>query len=263
MDFSARVKLASGNEKVIIIELQKARLINDEMRFRRYLGRQYMNKEFSYLRTEPSGKKAQSGLPIYTIYFVGESIVGLEDHPILHIKLNLSDHNTTQEINKDIPFIQSLYHEGTIIQIPALKKHRREELEKLLAIFDQSNVTQDMHILNVKEADFPARFQPIIRRLKKATHSSEVKETMDIEDELLETLWFYETQEREAIQKLQRAEEEAQQVREEAKLVAQREIKKTRASAIKALYSKGESPDSIASLLDMSIEEVIEIIDSI
>ena len=46
LDFSARVREANGKEKVIIIEMQKPKFANEGMRFRKYLGKQYMNGRF-------------------------------------------------------------------------------------------------------------------------------------------------------------------------------------------------------------------------
>ena len=45
IDFKAKIKDAQGNEQVVLIELQKAKMATDVMRFRRYLGKQYANKD--------------------------------------------------------------------------------------------------------------------------------------------------------------------------------------------------------------------------
>jgi len=42
IDFSARIALPNGGEKLVIIEIQKAKFASDIMRFRKYLGRQYL-----------------------------------------------------------------------------------------------------------------------------------------------------------------------------------------------------------------------------
>jgi predicted RNase H-like nuclease (RuvC/YqgF family) len=69
-----------------------------------------------------------------------------------------------------------------------LKERRRNELEILLSVFDQSNRTSDVHILNVREEDFPEKFRPLIRRLKGAASDSKVKKQMKEEDELYKYL---------------------------------------------------------------------------
>jgi hypothetical protein len=48
-----------------------------------------------------------------------------------------------------------------------------------------------MHIMNVKEQDFPEKFQPIIRRLKQAVEVKEVRDVMEIEDDFVKELNEY------------------------------------------------------------------------
>jgi len=57
-----------------------------------------------------------------------------------------------------------------------------------IAIFDQSKLTPDHHILNIVEADYPAKYRPIIRRLQRAVAEPEVRQKMDIEDEITDEL---------------------------------------------------------------------------
>jgi chromosome segregation ATPase len=76
-----------------------------------------------------------------------------------------------------------------VIQIPALTQKRRNELEVLLSVFDQSTVSDaERHILNVKENDFPEKYALIIRRLQTAIADKEIKKKMILEDGLLEEL---------------------------------------------------------------------------
>ena len=51
-----------------------------------------------------------------------------------------------------------------------------------------ANRTSDIHILNVREEDFPEKFRPIIRRLKGAASSSKIKKQMREDDEILKYL---------------------------------------------------------------------------
>ncbi|MDR0574335.1 MAG: hypothetical protein LBG96_09955, partial [Tannerella sp.] len=47
-DFSARISVPGGGYKTVLIELQKAKLASDIMRFRRYLGLHYRNPNNAY-----------------------------------------------------------------------------------------------------------------------------------------------------------------------------------------------------------------------
>jgi uncharacterized protein (DUF3084 family) len=54
----------------------------------------------------------------------------------------------------------------------------------MLSIFDQRKKTANSHVLNIKEEDFPEKYRPIIRRLQRAAVEPEVRDSMDIEDEI-------------------------------------------------------------------------------
>ena len=49
IDFSARIKDAAGREQLVLIELQKTWLMTETLRFRQYLGTQYISGHGEYL----------------------------------------------------------------------------------------------------------------------------------------------------------------------------------------------------------------------
>ena len=179
MDFLARIKVADGY-KAVIIELQKALLSSDIKRFRRYLGGQYQSKGNIYT----DDNKKEHVRPIYCIFFLGHAL-GNNEAPVLTVTNQVKDRATGEELQLRHDFIDCLHHKSWIVQISKLKKYRRDDLEKLLSIFDQNNITNSNHILNVNEDDFPEEFKHIIRRLKQAAESKEVAEQMIAEDELI------------------------------------------------------------------------------
>jgi len=179
MDFLAKIKVADGY-KAVIIELQKALLSSDIKRFRRYLGAQYQSKGNIYT----DDNKKEHVRPIYCIFFLGHAL-GNTKVPVLTVTNQVKDRATGDELQLRHDFIDCLHHKSWIVQISKLKEHRRDDLEKLLSIFDQSNITDSNHILNVNEEDFPKEFRHIIRRLKQAAESKEVAEQMTAEDELI------------------------------------------------------------------------------
>ena len=179
MDFLARIKTPDGL-KAVIIEMQKAQTSFDIRRFRRYIGKQYASPDNIY-----KGKNnKEHARQIYCIFFLGEGL-NIRQSPVLAVTSMVKDRATGKELNLRNEFIDSLHHKSWIVQIPHLKKHRRDDLEKLLSIFDQSNITDDNHILRVKEDDFPKQYKHIIRRLKQAAESEGVEEQMIAHDELL------------------------------------------------------------------------------
>ena len=179
LDFNAKIKTADGF-KLVLIEMQKATLMIDIMRFRAYLGRQYAH--VCNVHVEGDGKSAiTTPLQIYAIYFLGNSLQ-ICDTPVLRVYPNVVDVATNQVVEKSSKFIEALNHKCWIVQISCLKQRRRSELETLLSVFDQSYITSDNHILNVREDDFPEKYRHIVRRLKMAASTPEVKEQMRKED---------------------------------------------------------------------------------
>jgi len=179
LDFSAWIKTAGGEERHVVIEIQKAKFAADIMRFRRYLGEQY-KKGFPV-----AGERAQQAIPIIGIYFLGYRL----DHvtaPVIKVLRSYYDAATGQEIPEREEFIESLTHDSFVIQIPQLGPERRTATEKLLAIFDQQRqVAGDSHLLEVDEAVYPEEYRKVVRWLNGAVSKPEIRKTMEVEDEIL------------------------------------------------------------------------------
>ena len=183
LDFNARIKTAEGSRQVLI-ELQKAKFATDIMRFRNYLSGQYGN----YDNTEMAiinDYERRVGIPIISIYFLGHRL----DHinaSIIGVNRVYRDLVTGDRIDVKESFIESLTHDSYIIQIPQLAKKRRNDLEKLLSIFDQSeSIDETHHILNINEADYPAKYGDLIRRLRSVILEPEIRKQMKDEDIVL------------------------------------------------------------------------------
>lgn len=96
------------------------------------------------------------------------------------------------------------------------------------------------HLLEINEADFPEKFQPILRRLHEAAQDPSVREAMELEDDFYAEIQAYE-------QLI--AEERAQKEQE-------RQQKK---AAIHWLLQLGVPIDAIAQRLALSPEEFFEL----
>jgi hypothetical protein len=218
LDFTAKIQI-ENNIELIIIELQKAKHLQDLMRFRRYLGEQYINPEHSYKSLNKKGLPVRKGIPITSIYFLGESLEHIKGVPIVKVNRKVIDGYSGKEITEKEDFIESLTHESILISIPDLTAKRRNELEKLLSIFDQSNREENHHILNVIEEDFPEEYQVIIRRLQRAASEPEMRKKMNLEDEVMEQIGDLEellVKERESKEEERRMKEEERRMKEEA-----------------------------------------------
>ena len=179
-DFSAKIKTEAGF-KTVIIELQKAKYSSDLMRFRRYLGIHYQNPNNSY------DEKQEKARQIYCIYFLYYGM-DLPPRPVLKVNYKVEDAYTGDEFPATGEFISGLHHRSWIVQVRQLKRNRRNVLENILSVFDQSNVTDFKYILDVDEDNFPEEYRQIIRRLRKAMEDPQKRREMELEDDIIKEL---------------------------------------------------------------------------
>ena len=180
IDFSALVKLKDGSQQQIIIELQKAKWYVDILRFRHYLGTQYANPENIYFE---NGKNR--AMPIFSIYFLGHCLEHVKV-PVIKVDRTYIDAATGEEISAKEKFIEGLTHDSMVIQIPALKSHRRNLLEKVLSVFRPSR--GENRLIDISEEDYPKEYGEVIRRLLRAGAEKKIRETMILEDGIIADL---------------------------------------------------------------------------
>ena len=268
LDFSAIIREADGSEQVILIELQKSNVNPQIMRFRKYLGKQYMN-ELLFRWVEPRvGRKYKRGLPILPIYILGGAMAEFSDVPVLDIDYQIRDRYAGKVLESSNHFIESLFHRGIIINLPALNDKRRDDLEKLLSIFDYQNTRKNKHVMHVKETDFPDRFHVIMRRLNAAIKEAELQSEINQEDEVLAELHEqrrYMEKARLIAEEGMRAKEEGKRMEEEGKRMKENAVRveenavRHQEQAIKLLLEAGISAEEISTKLELPLEKVIDI----
>jgi len=188
LDFSAKIRLPDQSFKQVLIEIQKAKYSTDIMRFRRYLGEQYKKTTSIYYYKEKGKKRVKKrALPILTIYFLGHKLENF-DIPVIKVKRRYTNGISEEVLKGKESFIESLTHDSYVIVIPELSSEKQSDLEQMLAIFDQTLIVSDEHILLIKESEYPEKFKPIIRRLNMASASHEIRQKMEAEDEIIEEL---------------------------------------------------------------------------
>ena len=171
IDFGATVRDASGEEQLILIELQKTWLPTETLRFRQYLGVHYQNP-----KNIVSDSPDRHALPMVAVYLLGHSVGEIEE-PVVYVRHQAFDYDG-RPVVRGIPnrFVDSLNHNSIIVQIPRLHGKVNNRLDKVLSIFDQSHVcTDNQHYLNLDEKAFDladADMQPIFHR-----------QNMNVEDE--------------------------------------------------------------------------------
>jgi len=179
IDFKAEIILKNGEKLVVLIEIQKAKYTTDLLRFRKYLGEQYASKQNTIEKDDKI-----LPLPIITIYFLGYGLDHNKDIPIIRVKRQYLDNYNGDKLQGKEEFIETLTHDSIIVQIPALKKQRRNDLEKALSVFEIGQIQE----VSINEDDYPEKYKPVIRQLLKAISNQSIRKTMDIEDEILEDL---------------------------------------------------------------------------
>jgi hypothetical protein len=189
LDFSAKIETPQG-DKIVLIEIQKAKFPTDIMRFRKYLGEQYKSNENIQkvkIKRKHEGKlvevEEEKAIPILSIYFLGYALEHFKA-PVIRVQRECYDDASDEKLEGQEEFIECLTHDSYIIQVPYLRDDHKTEVEKMLGVFDQSKLTSDHHVLNIDEADYPEKYRPIIRRLQRAISEPVMRKKMDIEDEI-------------------------------------------------------------------------------
>ena len=202
LDFSARIRDADGEEKIVILEIQQEKLYGQLMRFRKYLGKQYENGAFVKKIQTATGREYDIGIPILSIYFVGEGLEGFRDVPVVLLRHSAIAQHTMQPLDGTNPFIEALFHNGIIVNVPFLGREGRNELERLLSIFSPLNQTINPQIMSIRETKFMEKYQPILRRLKAAAQEKGVRDKMTVEDDFLEEMEYLERNHEERMRRL-------------------------------------------------------------
>ena len=182
IDFSAKIRNAAGEEHLVLIELQKTWLSTETLRFRQYLGAQYLNNE----NVPEDGNPGGYGLPIISIYILGHKLGDLQE-PVVYVRRRYLDYeNNIIEGGVPDPFIESLTHDSIIVQLPYLKGRTRNHLERILCVFDQEyRIASDDHLLKIDDEDMDKDGRLLVNRLVMAAASPEVRREMQVEDEIL------------------------------------------------------------------------------
>ena len=121
MDFAATIKNTTGEEKRVIIEMQKAKHLADVTRFREYLGTEYI----------------KSDLPIISIYILGFNLT--VDSVAFANSPEFRDLRTGESLHPHDPFVEQLTHTAYFVQAKRIKPSLNTRLDKLLSIFEQAN----------------------------------------------------------------------------------------------------------------------------
>ena len=137
LDFVATIKTETGEQKKVLIEIQKAKNQIDLMRFRNYLAEQYKKEDFV--------NNEKTILPITTIYILGFKLPEIET-PCIKVERNYKDLVNNKIIDKKSDFVEKLTHDSFIVQVDRITNSYSTKLEKLLSLFEQQHFIDDKKI---------------------------------------------------------------------------------------------------------------------
>lgn len=180
-DFKAVIRLPGGAFKKVLIELQKAKHLLDIMRFRRYLADNYRKTD----HYEDEGGPQNAPLDIVTVYFLG---FRLDNVPYAVLKANncYQDALSGKFLDKkvDEPFVNLLDHEGFFIQIPRLEATMQTRLERVLQVFSQRHITDDVHELEYSGPTDDPLIEKMLHRLQFAIADEQLRLQIEAEEEV-------------------------------------------------------------------------------
>ena len=260
VDFAATVLEDDGSKKLILIELQKTWLETETLRFRQYLAVQYNNKE--NMRKDTKGKFA---LPTVAVYLLGHC-VGKFTEPVIYAKHKVYDYEGNEILQETPdPFVESLQHDSIIVQIPLLRGRVNNRLEKILSIFDQSQIyPDDQRMLELDENKYAddAEMAHILHRLQSAATNPEIRNRMNAEDEFFQALEDRDTtiMTQNKILKEQKAALKEQKAALEKQNAALEEKDASLRAAVLALSKSGLAAEMIAKTLHIEEEKIKEIL---
>jgi hypothetical protein len=180
-DFKAILKKKDGEQYKVLIELQKAKQAFDVMRFRRYLGDNYRKED---VVPNEQGHPEKRPLPIVTIYFLGFPLDSISSG-VVKINREYRDVVTQEILDIKEDFVELLTHDSYLIQVRKLAKQARTKLERVLQIFSPIyQTTNDKHQLDFQGDSNDPLVKKMLDRLGRAIASEEMREKMDVEDEL-------------------------------------------------------------------------------
>jgi hypothetical protein len=121
-----------------------------------------------------------------TVYLLGHKVGDIEE-PVLYVRRRSYDYNDNI-VTKGLPnpFVDSLTHDSIIVQIPRLRGQVNNRVEKVLSIFDQSQMDgANKQVLNIDESLYAddADMLHIVHRLLAAASDSKMRHEMNVEDE--------------------------------------------------------------------------------
>lgn len=237
--------------------MQKTWLETETLRFRQYLGAQYLTPE----NISKEGDNEGYAVPMVAIYLLGHR-VGKVNKPVVYVKHNAYDYEgeEVKDAMQD-PFIGSLIHDSIIVQIPLLHGQINNHLDKVLSVFDQSyrdKSNRQVMVLDETKYDDDDDMLYLLRRLTAATANAELRMDMNVEDEYFSAIEHRDT---ELMVKTQKLEEMDKKLTEKDNQLTEKDNQLTEKdnqlkSMAQVMLNNGMSLEVIAQAMGKNVEEI-------
>lgn len=247
LDFKAVISDSNGKKQKVLIELQKSKFSTDLVRFRNYVGANYMNTETD---DDDNGTERPAIYPIITIYILGYKI---PDIPYMGVTVDRKILNSVnnKELDIDSFFINHLTHRSHILQVRRLPERRISMLEKFLVLFNQAWRTDKKYIIDLQE--IPDEFQDVAEYLQGPVMDASFRRQLEVEEEIDQ---IFEEQEAKYERQIAEIMAEAERERTE-KEQALAQIKR----AVRTMAVQGVSKSVIADSFGIEEDEIQKILD--
>lgn len=174
LDFKAIIKTVNGEQKKVLIELQKSNHAYDVMRFRHYLGTNYSVSDVV------NGEEVV--LPVLPIYFLGFPLS--IKHAVLKIGRQYQDISSGEILDEKDSFIEKLTHDAYVVQITRLANEMQTKIDRILSIFNQKFLFNEDNkwLLSYQEKVEDEDLKLFLKRLSLAAETTEVQQQIRVEE---------------------------------------------------------------------------------
>ncbi|MFM2375570.1 MAG: hypothetical protein RLZZ165_667 [Bacteroidota bacterium] len=138
LDFIATILTGTGEQRKVLIEIQKAQNEIDLMRFRNYLAEQYRKED------APGGEPV--ALPITTIYILGFRLPEIKT-ACMKVERAYMDMISRTVIEAKSDFVERLTHDCYVVQVDRITDRYQTRLDKLLSVFEQAHFIDEKRIV--------------------------------------------------------------------------------------------------------------------
>jgi len=275
LDFKAVIQSENG-EKTILIELQKASQSPDIIRFRNYLSDNYRQVEQDI---DKHGTIKEKTLPIFPIYILGFKLRFPEARAVL-INHEIKNLETGTHYQGRSVFIEQMFHDGIVIQIPVKNESIDTPVGLLLSIFDQERfIDKQRHVKEYTHKSENKEHLHLLKRLQKICKNPKIIKELedeeeairvikhaskDIETKLIETFQELEGKDKKLKEKDKKIEEKDKKLEEKDKKLDEKDKKleeKEFAIEIFKLHKKGKTLKEISEIKQMNEAEVKRILE--